>query len=299
VRGLMIGDAPALTALCFQADDGDEIDIRSTTEHPYWVHGQGWTSAKDVQVGTYVVGDEGLLRVKSNATQVAAVKVYNLEITTDRTYFVSSISQRGPPHGVWVHNNCVLRQSLEQTVRNEAAAAGVQLTDKQVLEAVQELVKRAAARGGKGVLVKSSALTDDSLKFLNRFTDGNPELVKLGRDSAWFQGLVSKNMQKLEHLSEAQLREIASFDPTLKPPALYFQKGGRSPIMPNGERIELHHELQDKTGPIIELPQSLHRKILHDRPGIGDMERELFNKWRGSYWAARARDELVRRGLSP
>jgi hypothetical protein len=61
----------------------------------------------------------------------------------------------------------------------------------------------------------------------------------------------------------------------------------------------LHHERQSKSGPIVELPQSVHEKVKHQRPGIGDMERKLFNKWKYYYWAARARDELIRQGKTP
>ena len=83
----------------------DEEIIETTEDHPFWVEGQGWTSAKLLQPGDVV-------RLKDGSTQCVDdieivelpegeyVAVYNFEVADFHTYFVGEC-------GVWVHNkNC-------------------------------------------------------------------------------------------------------------------------------------------------------------------------------------------------
>ena len=84
--------------------EGNTETITCTTEHPFWVPGQGWTAAGDLTPGTELTSPDGsMVMVVSNTVQVLAqpVNVYNFEVEGDHTYFVD---QGGEP--VWVHNWC-------------------------------------------------------------------------------------------------------------------------------------------------------------------------------------------------
>ena len=82
----------------------DEEIIETTEDHPFWVEGQGWTSAKLLQPGDVV-------RLKDGSTQCVDdieivelpegeyVAVYNFEVADFHTYFVSD-------YDILVHNKC-------------------------------------------------------------------------------------------------------------------------------------------------------------------------------------------------
>ncbi|MBA3707845.1 MAG: hypothetical protein H0W83_03370 [Planctomycetes bacterium] len=294
VSGSMVSDVEALTTLGLETGDGRRFDIRSTTEHPFWVQGEGWTSAKDIAVGVCLAGGDEPLTVVANTSQAVDVKVYNLEIVADRTYFVSSMSPRGPPCGVWVHNNCVLRASLEQYVRREASALGVQLTDKQVLEGAQILVQRAAIRGGRKLLLPLRNIADpDISRVLSQFVEGVPGMIHLGRKRIAFQGLEVRAARSFETLSEADLRVMKT--------------NGTAPVFPDGTTLQVHHHRQNPLGFVVEIKADNHsiwNTLQHpfgNVPGGGltSMERQEFDNWLGRYWRARAKEALISRGLAP
>lgn len=67
---------------------------------------------------------------------------------------------------------------------------------------------------------------------------------------------------------------------------------GKPPIV-DGEPIELHHINQRNDAPLAELKQSEHRspensKILHDKIGESEIDRDGFKKEREDHWKARA-----------
>lgn len=67
---------------------------------------------------------------------------------------------------------------------------------------------------------------------------------------------------------------------------------GKPPIV-DGEPIELHHIDQRNDAPLAELKQSEHRspensKILHDKIGESEIDRDGFKKEREDHWKARA-----------
>ncbi|MCS1350866.1 DNRLRE domain-containing protein [Mechercharimyces sp. CAU 1602] len=82
--------------------DGEMIE--TTDEHPFWVKGQGWMSAQDLQTGDELETSEGdFLSVEKviRKKQENPVKVYNFEVADFHTYFVSDLH-------VFVHNKCVV-----------------------------------------------------------------------------------------------------------------------------------------------------------------------------------------------
>jgi len=294
VRGLMQSESDELATIRVKSAENREFEIRCTPEHPFWLIGQGWTPADELKYGDQVVGNTDSVSVVSVQTEQETAKVYNLEIEIERTYFVSSISQRGPPCGLWVHNNCVLRQSLEKYVRKEAAALGVTLTDKQVLEGVQILVERAAIRGGRKLLLPLRSISDQSLsRVLAQFEEGVPGMLHVTRSRVVFQGLEVRAVRKFDSLSEANLRAMAL--------------DGKGPKFPDGTTFQLHHHRQNALGFIVEIPSHRHsianvaQHPFGNTPGGGltSLERREFDNWASRYWRARAKEALLKRGLTP
>ena len=72
----------------------DEEIIETTEDHPFWVEGQGWTSAKLLQPGDVVRLKDGSTQCVDNIEIVELpegeyVAVYNFEVADFHTYFVS------------------------------------------------------------------------------------------------------------------------------------------------------------------------------------------------------------------
>ena len=55
--------------------------IETTTEHPFWVTGKGWTAAKDLSPDDKVISYCGeLLEVENISIVTAPTPVYNFEV---------------------------------------------------------------------------------------------------------------------------------------------------------------------------------------------------------------------------
>jgi filamentous hemagglutinin len=70
---------------------------------------------------------------------------------------------------------------------------------------------------------------------------------------------------------------------------------GRAPLGPDGFPINLHHMLQTNTSPLAEVTQTFHQQysnILHINPSTmpSGIDRGAFDRYRASYWRARAND---------
>ena len=97
---------------------GTTEHIVTTTEHPFYVDGQGFLRAGSLGIGTQIVTRAGP-SVSVTATEERndrdGYTVYNLTVDGDHTYFVGTLSG-----GVWVHNAAVcewlaaLQAKLEQ-----------------------------------------------------------------------------------------------------------------------------------------------------------------------------------------
>jgi len=63
--------------------------IGTTSEHPFWVEGEGWTAAKDLRIGDVLVSHNGLRRILEGVANSGLIeKVYNIAVEDDHTYFV-------------------------------------------------------------------------------------------------------------------------------------------------------------------------------------------------------------------
>jgi hypothetical protein len=81
---------------------GNEI-ITCTPEHPFWIPGQGWQAANQLQVGDTLLTHDGKTRsIESIQCREGLFKVYNIEVEELHTYYVSSLQ-------VLVHNECDLK----------------------------------------------------------------------------------------------------------------------------------------------------------------------------------------------
>jgi serpin B len=77
--------------------------IRTTTLHPFFVRGKGWTSAGEIKVEDRLSTNHGdWIEVEKVLHTDKSEPVYNLRVAEHRTYFVGS---RAWKFGVWVHND--------------------------------------------------------------------------------------------------------------------------------------------------------------------------------------------------
>ncbi len=76
---------------------GDE-HVTTTAEHPFWVDGRGWATAKELAPGDVLWRlDGGTVEMEDVVDQPWPLTVYNLEVEGFQTFFVSSA-------GILVHN---------------------------------------------------------------------------------------------------------------------------------------------------------------------------------------------------
>ena len=118
-------------------------------------------------------------------------------------------------------------------------------------------------------------------------------ITRDSRGRATFENLEVRGMRDMSHVDEATLREQANRGFATKDP------------MEPSKGLVLHHHDQSPFGPIIEMPRKRHDNAnprqhpYGNAPGAGltPDQRADFNAWRLRYWMARARGELLRRGL--
>lgn len=77
-------------------------EIRTTAEHPFYVEGKGWLSAREIQIGDRLSSHDGQWVTVEEVTDLNEVAtVYNLRVSDYHTYFVGS---REWGFSVWAHN---------------------------------------------------------------------------------------------------------------------------------------------------------------------------------------------------
>src|SRR5207244_3197833 len=72
--------------------------ILTTSNHPFWVEGKGWTKVRDLRSGDEFLTYNGV-KATFRIVDLDAFEseVYNLEVEDFHTYFVDTA-------GIWVHN---------------------------------------------------------------------------------------------------------------------------------------------------------------------------------------------------
>ena len=93
--------------------------IGTTAEHPFYVQGQGWRAAGELKEGDLLSGEEGWEICGGMRETGRHLKVYNVQVEEDHTYFVG-----GEEWGfsVWAHNaDCTItKESGKYIVRDQA-----------------------------------------------------------------------------------------------------------------------------------------------------------------------------------
>jgi RHS repeat-associated protein len=161
--------------------------IRTTSEHPFYVRGQGWRSAGELQAGDQLRSHDGRWATVETITDGGEfAAVYNLRIAEYHTYFVGS---REWGFCVWAHNNCnskLLGKALEdaQEVRGAGQHAAHLVPTGAFTgrtTAVQKAVKtaqKALAKAGIGI---NSAENGFFAPVGHNGTHTNEYLLKLGK----------------------------------------------------------------------------------------------------------------------
>ena len=116
----------------------DDIEIKTTPEHPFWIPQKGWIPAGELSVDDTVKLNSGALLKISSITQdilTQPISVYNFEVEEWHTYFVSQ-------HGVLVHNECwrIGSRSVKNVVGDATAVADGVIT--KVKPGAQSLVSK-------------------------------------------------------------------------------------------------------------------------------------------------------------
>ena len=105
VTAKVVEAAVARTARVLHLHVGGEV-IRTSAEHPFWVHGRGWLPASRLGVGDLLVSHDGQVKLVEDVLDTGEHEtVYNVRVADFHTYFVG-----GDAWGfsVWAHNNeCV------------------------------------------------------------------------------------------------------------------------------------------------------------------------------------------------
>lgn len=86
---------------------GNGEKIRCSGGHPFWVSGQGWTKARDLEPGMSLHTSEGFVSIKSVASDVKE-QTYNLVVADFHTYFVGT-------NAILSHDN-TLREAITTSV---------------------------------------------------------------------------------------------------------------------------------------------------------------------------------------
>jgi hypothetical protein len=111
--------------------DGKVQTIQSTTSHPYYVQGLGWTAASGLVAGELLLEPDGstaVVRATSVEYRPEGVTVYNFEVEGDHTYFVGAL---GDGDYVWVHNGCGESWSSARSSFWKSEAVGEHLSQAQ------------------------------------------------------------------------------------------------------------------------------------------------------------------------
>ncbi|QSI29786.1 hypothetical protein GNX71_09405 [Variovorax sp. RKNM96] len=119
--------------------DGAREIVSATTEHPFFVTGQGWRGANSLQPGDSLeLLDGAQSRVIEVTPDDGKHLVYNFEVADDHTYFVGE-------RGVWVHNTSSVSDALLD-IKTSRAQGGLVRTR---ADSIIDEANRVAAAGGE------------------------------------------------------------------------------------------------------------------------------------------------------
>jgi hypothetical protein len=101
-----------------RSESGDEQELRTTDEHPFFVPGRGWVTARSLEVGQTLLQADGRVATVAWTAREAhpeGVPVYNFEVEGFHTYYVA---QRVEDTPVLVHNDCGRNGAFREAKRD-------------------------------------------------------------------------------------------------------------------------------------------------------------------------------------
>jgi RHS repeat-associated protein len=110
--------ADHLRILRIRAADGDEQTIQTTNEHPFWVPGEGWLDAADLDEGDSLLQPDGqmaTLFASSLELHPEGIAVFNLRVEHSHTYYVADRYGVDP---ILVHNASQTYDEMIAAARN-------------------------------------------------------------------------------------------------------------------------------------------------------------------------------------
>ncbi len=154
--------------------------IRTSSEHPFYVLGSGWTPASRLRVGDRLLGHDGrAVAVEALNDTGRHERVYNVRVQDYHTYFVGAEDWG---FSVWAHNaGCgpelagealakdAEYQALKQQLRSQARQAAWAGDMEQVNGTMARLARRALREGGGDWQQAEAALARYAEAMNNRF----------------------------------------------------------------------------------------------------------------------------------
>jgi hypothetical protein len=192
--------------------------ISATTEHPFYVTGNGWCGAGALNPGDSLeLLQGGQSRVVGVAPDGGRHVVYNFEVADDHTYFVGV-------HGVWVHNT----SSVADALRQMAANGGEVVPNAETLENISRSdLGGLLGRGGNkyvyaygdnqavGVLIGSTnpQVISDEINMLGKLHDAgiptvNPQAVSVDGSPGMLMDRFAQGSKDVVRLVDGKVRIV-------------------------------------------------------------------------------------------
>lgn len=149
-------------ATAFHVVETEGSRFHVTAEHPLWVQGRGWVAVRDIEVGAPVATAYGDTLVLANRRVDAALRVFNLSVANDESYFVAD-------ERIWAHNaTCSVRLAYHPPRSPSNFTPG-------------------ASDGGPGTWASISRPDSDAYRYQQRIT-GAPANVEYNVNGVNFDG---------------------------------------------------------------------------------------------------------------
>ena len=270
--------------------NGDDLLVKPTEEHPFWVHGRGWTLAGDIMVGDVLRGDVGEWTVVSASKALLGriIPVYNFTVSDLHTYFVGSISPNGPPRGVWVHNTSKVAWSSGKAVDDVNRLADLKIPSEKKVDATLAVTEGVAGKplttpsGAPGVSIREYIFSISPV-YKVKMVNG----VRVYQRDALFDPYAST--------TKTYTKRDGTIRSTTKTNKEWMQSG-QPPIGRDGYPVDLHHIDQLPGRPLAEMSKKKHRDLseyLHENEGptqVHGVGESAWSKERRLYWKERAKD---------
>ena len=171
--------------------------IETTSEHPFYLEGQGFVPAGRLSIGNAIVTRAGpAVKVVKVERHESGSTVYNFTVADDHTYFVGK--QSG---GLWVHNVCVYRAfnrageviyvGITNNFLRRVAQHGRRFQD--IRRLTDDSLTREAARGVEQALINHYGLQRNGGRLVNRINS-------IARNNPIYQRAVTEGEEILRRL---------------------------------------------------------------------------------------------------